>query len=231
MVTYEMHDQVAILRMDDGKANALNAASMTTLEDALTATASARALVLTGRPGFFSGGLDLKTLPTLPPPELEKALRQFFRVVQRIADTPMPVVAALSGHALAGGAVMTLASDYAISISGMPFKIGLNETAIGLPLPDVIVEMAKIKLSPTYFMRALAHGEIFSVEDAHKVGFIDELTDAADFEARAMAKATALAAIPTAAYLRTKQYLRKAVLECSTDDTVIPLMHHFQKKA
>jgi enoyl-CoA hydratase len=228
MVTYEMHDQIAVLRMDDGKANALNGPSLSSMEAALEATSSARAVVLAGRPGFFSGGLDLKKLPSLPPDELETVLRQFLRVVQRLAGSPAPIVAVVSGHAMAGGAVIALACDYAIGVHG-PFRIGLNEAAIGLYLPPVVVELARGKLLPNYWMRAMAHAEVYSMEDAVKAGYLDEVVEGAEVEARAMAKATALAAIPQAAYRETKRPLREAVMNASVDETLAPLLGHFRQ--
>ena len=229
MVSYEFQDNVAVLRMDDGKANALNGSSLTSLELALDATSSARALVLGGRGGFFSGGLDLKNLPSLPPDQLQSVLRQFIRAVRRLMESPAPIVAAVSGHALAGGAVLALACDYTIGIPGA-FKVGLNEAAIGIPLPKIVVEMGKSKLLPQAWIRAMAHGEVFFMEDALKVGYIDELADPAELEIRALAKASALAALPPGAYLATKNHIRAAALACAADDAVTPLMSHFQAR-
>jgi enoyl-CoA hydratase len=227
MVTHTMHDQVAVLRMDDGKANALNSSSLASLDAALDATASARAIVLAGRPGFFSGGLDLKSLPLLPTDELIAVLGQFFRCVQRLAGSPIPIVAVVSGHAMAGGAVITLACDYAIGVRG-PFRIGLTEVAIGLTLPEVVMELGRGKLVPNHWMRAMGHGEVYGPDQALAAGYLDEVVEAPEVEARALAKATALAALAGTAYQDTKRPLREKVLKASVDESLTPLLGSFR---
>ena len=126
--------------MDRPPANALNHALVDALLAALDTVqaSSARALILTGRPGMFSGGLDVPGLIDCKRPEIERFWQQFFRLSGRLAASPVPVIAALSGHAPAGGAVLALQCDYRIGINGN-FRIGLNEVQVGLPVPGTIL--------------------------------------------------------------------------------------------
>ena len=136
-------EQIAILKMDDGKANALGHHMIEELMRALEKTeAEAKALLVLGRKGIFSGGFDLK--------EIEKGTKESTDLVNkgahlfyRMFDYPKPIVTGCTGHAMAAGAFLLLASDFRIGVSG-PFRIGLNETAIGMaPLPVFGKELAE----------------------------------------------------------------------------------------
>lgn len=201
---------LALLTLDDGKANALNGASLTELESALEEAASADALVIAGRAGFFSGGLDIKTLPGLPAETLTEVLEQFARVMLRLVGHPRPVIGAVSGHAIAGGAVLTLTTDEAYAAEG-PFKIGLNETAINIGLPRFIVEMARLRLAIGSQHAAVAEGRLFDPEGARNAGFVQAVVPAAELTARAHERARALSGLPPA-YGENKRKLRAPIL-------------------
>ena len=228
MVTFTLTDNVAVLAMDDGKANVLNGPSLASLEAALDQAEPASAIVLTGRAGFFTGGLDLKTLPTLPQPELREVLQAFFRVTLRLVSSPVPVVAAVSGHAMAGGVVMSLGCDYAIGARG-PYRMGLNEVAIGVELPPFVMELARARVQPQSLFRALAHGEVFSMEDCLKVGYLDELVEPTELAAASLAKARALGSLHKRAYRDAKTYLRKPLTAFKPEDVLDSLQHFFSK--
>ena len=127
-VTYREENGIAWIAMDDGKANVVNPVFVEALDEALgkAEAANVRAVVLMGRPGYFSGGLDLKTLPLLPPAELQEALLRVFEVTMRLAAFPRPVVGLATGHTLAAGAVLLIATDWKIGCRGA-FRFGLHE--------------------------------------------------------------------------------------------------------
>ncbi len=133
------HGDILELRLARPPANALDAALIAALGEAIAAApaSGARALVLSGRPGMFSGGLDVPSLLTLDRAGMEQTLRDFFRLMRALAASPIPTVAAITGHAPAGGAVLSLFCDARVMAEG-DFKVGLNEVQVGLSLPQVI---------------------------------------------------------------------------------------------
>ncbi|RYE86223.1 MAG: crotonase/enoyl-CoA hydratase family protein, partial [Myxococcales bacterium] len=146
-VNYTMEGTVAVITMDDGKANALSYTMMDEVEAAMArAEREASAVVLAGRPGRFSGGFDLR--------EMMAGIDQAKRIVTRGGEfllglyaLPIPLVVACTGHALAGGVLTVLTGDVRIGVHG-PFKLGLNEVQIGLPMPILAMELARDRLTP-----------------------------------------------------------------------------------
>lgn len=206
IVTCFEKDGLAHVHMDDGKANAINPEFLAAVNNALDAAAEARAVVLTGRPGRFCAGLDLKRLPTLPQAEQVALLTDFGRLTLRLLTFPRPVVAWVEGHAIAGGAVLLMACDRRIGSTG-EYNVGLSEVAIGIPMPSFVLELARCTL-PTGSMRpAVLHGELFTAEDAVTAGFLDHLGDEDD----ARAEALKLARLPEPAYSTTKRRIYASV--------------------
>ncbi len=201
--------------MDDGKANALALAEFESLSKALAQVraSDAGAMVLTGRPGFLSAGLNLKVLPTLEVPELMKVLRTFARVVgDELFMMPLPCVAAVSGHAIAGGAMLALACDVRIAARG-PFKLGLNEVPGGLPVPAFGVELMRHVSPPRHMAKLVMHGTMLTPDEALAHGIVDELVEPSELLPRALARAEALAELPLSAYQATKVNVRGPSVE------------------
>jgi enoyl-CoA hydratase len=206
-VRFELAGRVAILRFDDGKANAVSHEAVAALGAALERAArEAGAAVLIGRPGRFSAGFDLSVMNAGPDAARGLVLAGG-ELLLRIVESPVPVIAACSGHALAMGALLLLAADVRIGASGA-FRIGLNEVAIGLPLPAFAVELARERLSRRALGRATALAELCDPESAVATGFLDRVVAAERLEAEAVALAETIAALPAAAYRITKQKLR-----------------------
>ena len=130
----------------------------------------------------------------------------------RIYGHPQPVVVAVTGHALAAGALLTLACDTRIGADG-PAKIGLNETAIGMGLPRYASELATARLSPAHLTRAAVQAEIYDPAGAVEAGYLDRLVPAAECEAVAVAEAARLGQYRTGAYSHTKSALRQATID------------------
>jgi enoyl-CoA hydratase len=204
----ELTDGVLRLTLDDGKANAINGDLLAQLTAAADeAEHAGAALLIEGRTGVFSGGLDLKRLPALEPEALREVLLQFGRVMTRLFTFPRPVVVASTGHAIAGGAILLFTGDVRIGARG-PFKVGLNETAIGLRLPRFTVEMARAQLVPSAWFSAIVAAELYSPSDGEARGFYTELADPEALRTTAMARARALALLPPDAFRENKLHLR-----------------------
>jgi enoyl-CoA hydratase len=207
-VRTEVHDGLCVIHMNDQKANAINGPLLDGLTQALDQAQNAdQAIVLCGRPGFFSGGLDLKTLPTLGQEELLKVLKQFGEVMIRMFTFRRPLVAACTGHAIAGGMVTLLACDERVGTDGA-FKLGLNETAIGLSLPAFVTEFARCQLGPQHLQSVIANGDLFPPQAALAMGMVNELVPVDEVIPQAMRRAKKLSALPAQAYADNKMSVR-----------------------
>jgi len=212
-VTLEMMDDIAVITMDDGKANACNIDFLGELEEALTmAEASAKAIILTGRDGVFSGGFDLNVFKAGDGETVAAMVDKGLSLVMRVQTSPIPVIAAVSGHALALGAIFLLAADTRIGAAG-PFKFGLNETAIGLRLPAFIIEMAKQRMPSTDVVRSVVQAHIFEGAEAINAGFLDRSTEPRDLMSEALVEARAMAALDRSAYYDNKMMLRRPIID------------------
>ena len=203
-VTLSLVGPVAVVSIDDGKVNAMTPDLLDGLAGALdTAEANVEAVVLAGRPGVFCAGLDLNVMRGGGRPAAD-LLHKGAEIFLRLARFPRPVVAACTGHALAAGAVLLLCCDIRIGAAGA-YKIGLNEVAIGLPLPPLVVELARRRLSPRHFTRACNTAGVYSPAEAAEVGFLDR-TDSADTPGDALQVATELAErLDADAFARTRR--------------------------
>ena len=211
-INVETHDGVTVLAINDGKANALSTSLIEGIQAALDEVVeTAKSLVIVGRPGKFCAGFDLKEL-TSGPDATVALVRRGGEMLMRLYGLPIPVVAACSGHAMAGGALLLLAADHRIGVPGA-FKIGLNEVAIGLPLPGFAAALAEARLSPPWFTRAALCAEVFDPEGAKQAGYLDEVVAADTLVDAAIARARALGQMPASAFSATKASLRSALID------------------
>ena len=173
-LTYSFKDGVAVITLDDGKANALGAQSWAELNEALDmAEAEDAIVVITGREGVMSGGFDLKEMQKggLEALELTSKGSKFAR---RIMAHPRPVIMAATGHTIAMGAFLAMACDYSFIKAGS-FKVGLNETLIGMTMHNFGIEMGRYHLNKSHFNRCVINGEIFDPKGAMHAGFFDRV--------------------------------------------------------
>jgi enoyl-CoA hydratase len=208
VILIEREGEVAVLRMDDGKANAMNPDFFAALEKGIDEAAGAGALVLTGARNFFSGGLDLPFLAAQTRDRLEEIYDSLHSAMMRLFLFPTPVVAAINGHAIAGGCILAFQSDSRLMARGS-FRIGLNEAQLGLPLPAFVVETFRGRLAPGALERMTLEGPLFSPEEAVEIGLVDEVVPAPELEARAVERAKHLASVPDAAFAESKRLLRE----------------------
>ena len=211
ILQYEQEGDVALLRLDDGKANAISHEMLAALHGALDrAEKEARAVVLLGRPGRFSAGFDLATMGA-GPEAAQKLVGGGAELLIRLYELPLPVVAACSGHALAMGSLLLLASDSRIGVRG-GFKVGLNEVAIRMVLPLFAVELARARLSKRHFQRATIQAEIYDPEGAVDAGYLDSVVEPGDLVEASLAEASRLAELPRTAFAETKLRARRETL-------------------
>ncbi|CAN5896175.1 crotonase/enoyl-CoA hydratase family protein [soil metagenome] len=211
VLSYTLVQKVAIIRMDDGKANALSVPMIDGLLAALTrAEEEASAVVLTGRPDRFCAGFDLRVM--MSGPEQAKALLgRGSELLLRLYGATVPLVIACTGHAMAGGALVVLTGDTRIGAQGA-FKIGLNEVAIGLPVPVLAMEFARSRLTAAELTRATLMAQIYTPDDALRAGYLDTVVDGEQLLAMATEEATRLGALARSAFRATKLRLRGGVI-------------------
>ena len=208
---YELNEGIAHVHMDDGKANVMTRDMLEALLGAFDrAEADGAVVLLTGRDRIFSGGYDLKMFSESPA-VIVSTLRLGATVVARMADFPFPVLAVCTGHAVAQGAFTLLAADVRLGADG-PFKLGLSEVVIGLTIPHYGVEIARSRLSPTYFQHATITGATYAPEEAVRAGFLDAVYPQEQLTARALEEAQRLRKLNMPAHAGTKRRARAEVL-------------------
>ena len=211
MLNYELTGKVALLRLDDGKANAVGHDLITAVNDGLDrAEAEASALVLLGREGKFSAGFDLSEIQK-GPAEAQALVERGAKLMYRLFDFPQPVVAGCTGHAVAAGAFLLLCCDTRIGIDGK-FKLGMNETAIGMTLPVFGYELANHRLSRRHLTAAFVQAQLYDPKGAMAVGYLDQLVAPDALGTTAHEIAAQLAELPGEAYAANKRHLRRDAL-------------------
>jgi len=214
MMDLHYHDTVAHIAINDGKANAVSFAfidAMTQTLDKIDADGTAQAIVISGKPGMFSAGFDLKVMANEPERAME-LVANGGKMLLRLFEHRLPIVGALTGHAMAAGAFLALACDTRIAAEG-GFKIGLNETAIGMILPTFGLEMAKARLANHRLTEAFVQAKLYSPEEAIEVGFVDRLAHPDKVIEEALAHAATLAPLPNTAYHGNKLLIRQPYID------------------
>lgn len=212
-LTTTIEDGVAVIRLDDGKANAVSHALLDAAHAALDqATADASAVAIVGRDGKFSAGFDLSVM-TQGADATRGLVGAGGEFLMRLFAHPQPTVAAVTGHALAAGALLCLACDTRIGSADIPAKIGLNETAIGMGLPWYGIRLGEARLDVRHRQRAVLQAEIYDMAGAVEAGYLDELVAGDAVETTAIERARQLGQLPGSAYGFTKRRLRQAVVD------------------
>ncbi len=213
MITAERDGGIAVLRMNDGKANAMNPAFLEALDRALEECRSPAPapLLLTGFGGIFSAGLDLPLLTGFDRPAMEAFLRRFHGSLARLFAWPAPVVAAVNGHAIAGGCILAMQADARVMARGA-FRIGISELALGLALPSIVVETFRVRLGAAGLSAVALGSSLHVPEDALAVGLVDELASPGELEGRARERLAAWTASPPA-FAQVKGLIRRGALE------------------
>ncbi len=208
LLTFE-RGPVRELRLNRPPANALSSELIVALRESVEAASQSgiRALILSGSPGRFSGGLDVPLLLTYDRAAIDTLWREFYALLKALACSPIPIVAAITGHAPAGGTVIPLFCDWRVMAEG-DFKIGLNEVQVGLPLPPVILAALRRLVGPRQAERLAISGPLISPQEAVAVGLIDALAPPDQVVNRALSWCRSLLALPADAMLVTRGQAR-----------------------
>jgi enoyl-CoA hydratase/carnithine racemase len=222
MITTTDHGPVRELRFARPPVNALSTEFIAILRLAIEQAPleGSRALVVSGSPGMYSAGLDLPLLIKLDRSGMELLWRELYALMRCLATSPIPVCAAITGHAPAGGTVIALFCDYRIAAQG-DFKLGLTEVQAGIPLPPVILQALRRQIGPRQAERLAVPGLMLSPEQSLSAGLVDELVAPDAVVDRSVACCQSLLALPSEAMLSTRLRARAdlvALFEKASDE-------------
>ncbi len=199
---------VAVITMDDGKANALSPTMLAALGKAFdTVESDAKAVVLAGRPGRFSAGFDLKVMMSGPKPAYDMIMSGS-ELVLRLYEFPLPIVMAVTGHAIAGGVLLAAAGDHRIGVRG-DFLLGLNEVKNHMPVPVIFHEFARDRLTAKELIPSVLQSKMYNPDEAAEAGWLDTVVEGEALLEAAMSKANALSELTGKAYTLSKRSLRQ----------------------
>lgn len=215
--------QIHQLTLNRAPVNALNPELCVAIADSVRAAveSGARGIVLAGGPKVFSAGLDVPYLLSLGNDQsaLMLAWEAFFEAARALAQCPVPVVAAMAGHAPAGGCVLALCCDYRIMAEG-PFRIGLNETQVGLVVPEGIQALLARVVGAHRAERLLLVGAMPEASAALHIGLVDELADIDAVVTRAHAWLETVLQLPQTPMLATRRIARAPVMDYLRDERI-----------
>lgn len=211
-VSYSHKDSIAVIKMDDGKVNALGPAMQQALNEAIDQADqdNVGALVITGNDRVFSGGFDLKVLTSGQTQPAIDMLRGGFELAYRLLSYPKPVVMACTGHAIAMGAFLLSAGDHRVAAHA--YNIQANEVAIGMTIPYAALAIMKLRLTPSAYQQATGLAKTFFGETALAAGFVDEIGLPEMVRSRAEEAAQEFAGLNQQAHLATKLRARADAL-------------------
>lgn len=209
-ISYQVTDNIVTITLDDGKANALTTQWLDELMALFDKAqeSEAKALIITGRQNFFSGGLDIKALSQMDAAGVDKQLHHFATMALKLYGLPMPTIALITGHTIAGGFILASACDHRFALNG-PFKYQLNEIVIGVAIPHWLSTVCDSALSRPVFEAATLSARVMSPQDMLTYGFLSGLgEDLADVTGKAYSLASQLAGYSREVYADSKAMMR-----------------------
>jgi enoyl-CoA hydratase len=217
MIRLDEHGPVTILRLERGKGNAFDLEFGTAFLEAfeqLERSATTKAIVITGKDNMFCAGVDLPALAEGGAEYVRKYLPMLSRCFERVARCAKPVVAAVNGHAIAGGAIIMFGCDQRIMAEGSA-RVGLTEVLVGVRFPAWALEVARFTVPAQHLAKVVNIGRTFQPEDALRMGLVDEVVTTDKLIVRALAVAEEMAAINPSVFAQTKIALRQPMFEAA----------------
>ena len=211
-IQFEVEKENAVITLDDGKANAWGFGMMAALSEAIIeAEKSAKTITLRGRANMTCAGFDLKVMKNEPDRVVE-LVDTGARLLCQMLACPKPIIIASTGHAMAAGALMMLAGDTRLGIDG-DFKYGLNETAIGMVMPDFGIDLAVDRLGQHNMPMAVLCAHLYSPQEATQIGYLDAVAAPDAFEEALSQTVLHLQSLDAKAYAGTKRKLRQPLID------------------
>ncbi|HML07197.1 MAG TPA: enoyl-CoA hydratase/isomerase family protein [Xanthobacteraceae bacterium] len=214
MIDLKTENNITVVTIRHGKANALDIELCEALAECFgeLSASSARAVVLTGQGGIFSAGVDLIRLSAGGPDYVRKFLPALHRAFDAVFFHPRPVVAAINGHAIAGGCVLACCADRRIMARGSG-RIGVTELLVGVPFPALAFEIVRFAVPPRNLSEFMFGGATYDGDEAARRGWVDQVVDPTSLMEDAMTAAQKLARLSPSAFAQTKRQMRQPVSE------------------
>lgn len=205
LATLNKDGNISTITLDDGKANVFSSKMSQDINQCLDEVATEEGcLIITGKEGMFSAGLDLKTIQSGDTDKIIEMSTAAFKLLARIFSFPRPVIAACSGHGIALGTFLLCCCDYRIGVKG-DFMIGANEMRTNMVIPDPILELIKFRVAQSHKYRAILGAEMYSIDKALDAGLLDEIVSPDDLAKTVNEKAKDLATMGHPSYTMTKE--------------------------
>lgn len=205
LATLNKDGNISTITLDDGKANVFSSKMSQDINECLDEVATEEGcLIITGKEGMFSAGLDLKTIQSGDTDKIIEMSTAAFKLLARIFSFPRPVIAACSGHGIALGTFLLCCCDYRVGVKG-DFMIGANEMRTNMVIPDPILELIKFRVAQSHKYRAILGAEMYSIDKALEAGLLDEIVSPDDLAKTVNEKAKDLATMGHPSYTMTKE--------------------------
>ena len=205
LATLNKDGNISTITLDDGKANVFSSKMSQDINQCLDEVATEEGcLIITGKEGMFSAGLDLKTIQSGDTDKILEMSTAAFKLLARIFSFPRPVIAACSGHGIALGTFLLCCCDYRVGVKG-DFMIGANEMRTNMVIPDPILELIKFRVAQSHKYRAILGAEMYSIDKALEAGLLDEIVSPDELAKTVNEKAKDLATMGHPSYTMTKE--------------------------
>ena len=214
LVEVNISDKIAKITINRPKVNALNEAlvnELATIFFSLNKNDFVSTVILTGKGSFFSFGFDVPGFMAYPKSSFEQYVIKYSELVKTIFMFPKPVIAAIGGHAVAGGCVLAMACDQRVMVSGKA-KIALNEMTLGSSLFSCVTETLKYAVGPKQAENAVYSGKMYSAEEAHSIGMVDTVCRESEFESVVLETAQDFTKKDLAAFASIKRLFKEDVI-------------------
>lgn len=210
MINVRIEDGIAVLTLAHGKANALDTEFCNALADRFDALRSdpAKAVVIIAEGKIFSAGVDLKRLSEGGADYVRQFLPSLHRLYEAVYFHPKPVVAAINGHAVAGGCILAACADRRIMAFGSG-RIGVTELLVGVPFPPLAFEVVRSAVPERFLAEVTYSGATYDTDAALERGWIDETAEPDELMEDALAVAQELAELSPLAFAQTKEQIRQ----------------------
>lgn len=218
LATFSFEEGISTITLDDGKANVMSVQMLEEINVALDdAERQGGVVILTGREKMFSGGFDLSVFKAGDQEQTYTMLSNGARLAERLLSFPLPIITACSGHAVAMGIFLLVATDYRIGVQGGS-KFAANEVAIGMTVPHFAIRVLRQRLTPQQLNKAVNFAYYFSTEEALQAGIIDELVQPSELVDIARQRARDALKLDAAAHTSSKLRMRETLLEEISSD-------------
>ena len=205
LATLNKDGNISTITLDDGKANVFSSKMSQDINQCLDEVATEEGcLIITGKEGMFSAGLDLKTIQSGDADKIIEMSTAAFKLLARIFSFPRPVIAACSGHGIALGTFLLCCCDYRVGVKG-DFMIGANEMRTNMVIPDPILELIKFRVAQSHKYRAILGAEMYNIDKALEAGLLDEIVSPDELAKTVNEKAKDLATMGHPSYTMTKE--------------------------